>query len=388
VVKAPKKKPAKKPQTPLDVLIVGAGPAGLGVAVALRGMGLQRLGVIDAGDVGQSFQSWPEGMRLITPSFPGNQYGTIDLNSIHPSTSPGFSLGTEHPTGKDYAAYLKAVANWAHVPCMTQTPLLGLRKEKGLFYVKTPKGDMIAKNLVWAAGEFHWPKKASLPGAELGLHNSKVRRWDKLQGQDFVVIGGYESGIDAAFHLTKLGKKVTVLDANAPWTIHDSDPSVVLSPYTKDRLKSAQATGRLSLVKAKAASITAVKGGFAVKAGSKVYKTQHAPILATGFQSSLDLIKDFFDWDGDVAKVRQLDDQSTKTPGLYLAGPALRHKVKGKLLVFCFIYKYRGRFPLLAKSIGLSLGTKKSEIERMTKFYKVQGMYLEDLSCCGDDCEC
>jgi hypothetical protein len=142
------------------------------------------------------------------------------------------------------------------------------------------------------------------------------------------------------------------------------------------------------LVKAKAASITAVKGGFAVKAGSKVYKTQHAPILATGFQSSLELIKDFFDWDGDVAKVRQLDDQSTKTPGLYLAGPALRHKVKGKLLVFCFIYKYRGRFPLVAKSIGLSLGTKKSEIERMTKFYKVQGMYLEDLSCCGDDCEC
>jgi putative flavoprotein involved in K+ transport len=383
-----KTKAPLKASSPLDVIVIGAGPAGIGVAVALRGMGIQRLGVLDAGDIGQSFQRWPEGMRLITPSFPGNQYGTIDLNSIHPSTSPGFSLGTEHPTGPEYAQYLKAVANWAHVPVMTKTPLQGLRKEGDTFYIKTPKGEMSAKNIVWAAGEFHWPKRASFPGSELGMHNSSVKQWAKLKGKDFVVIGGYESGVDAAFHLVNAGKKVTVLDAGAPWTVHDSDPSIVLSPYTKDRLENVLASGRLNLVKAKAQSITAIKGGFAVKAGSKVYKTQHAPILATGFQSSLALIKELFDWNGDVAKVQQLDDQSTKTAGLYLAGPALRHEVKEKLLVFCFIYKYRGRFPLVAKSIGERLGLETKDIQQMTEFYKKQGMYLDDLSCCGDDCEC
>ncbi len=314
----------KKPAAPLDALIVGGGPAGVGVAVALRGMGLQRLLVIDAHDIGHSFESWPEGMRLITPSFPGNQYGTIDLNSVHPSTSPAFSLGTEHPTGAEYASYLKAVVNWAHIPVMTKTSLLGLRKDKGLFYAKTPKGDIVAKNVVWAAGEFHWPKSASLPGAELGMHsNSVVKKWSQLKGRDFVVIGGYESGIDAAFHLVNAGKSVTVLDPSAPWDMHDSDPSLVLSPYTKDRLAVAAASGRLKLVKVKAAGIKAVKGGFEVKAGSKTYRTQSAPILATGFKSSLHLIKDLFDWAGDVAKVRAPDDQSTKTAGLYLAGPGL-----------------------------------------------------------------
>ena len=174
MVSSAKKTAPKKIQAPLDVLVIGAGPAGIGVAVALRGMGLQRLGVIDAGDIGQSFQSWPEGMRLITPSFPGNQFGTIDLNSIHPSTSPAFSLGTEHPTGPEYASYLKAVANWAHVPCMTHMPLLSLHKENGLFCVRTPTKEFFAKNIVWAAGEFHWPKKISFPGSELALHNSKI----------------------------------------------------------------------------------------------------------------------------------------------------------------------------------------------------------------------
>lgn len=373
---------------PYDAVVVGAGPAGLGVAVALRGMGVGRLLVIDAGDIGQSFSSWPAGMRLITPSFPGNQYGTIDLNSIHPSTSPAFSLGTEHPTGAQYATYLKAVANWAHVPVMTQTPLLSLHQENGLHVIRTAKSELTAKNVVWAAGEYHWPRSANLPGAELGRHNSTISQWKQLKGRDFAIIGGYESGIDAAFHLVKAGKRVTVLDPSAPWAVHDSDPSLVLSPYTKDRLQVVEASGLARLVKARAVGIKSVKGGFEVKAGSKRYRTQSAPILATGFKSSLELIKEHFDWAGDVAKVRALDDQSTKTKGLYLAGPALRHIVKKKLLVFCFIYKYRGRFPLVAQSIGKNLGIAKGEVERMVAFYKKQGMYLDDLSCCGDDCAC
>ena len=38
----------------------------------------------------------------------------------------------------------------------------------------------------------------SFPGAEHCLHNSSVRSWAKLPGDDFVVIGGYESGMDVS----------------------------------------------------------------------------------------------------------------------------------------------------------------------------------------------
>ena len=41
------------------------------------------------------------------------------------------------------------------------------------------------------------------------MHNSSVRSWSELKGDDFVVIGGYESGLDAAFNLSSCGKRCT-----------------------------------------------------------------------------------------------------------------------------------------------------------------------------------
>ena len=50
-----------------------------------------------------------------------------------------------------------------------------------------------------------------LPGSELCLHNSFVKSWAELQGNDFIIIGGYESGVDACHNLAQAGKRCTVL---------------------------------------------------------------------------------------------------------------------------------------------------------------------------------
>lgn len=384
--------PPKRPTRPeggiLQAAVIGAGPAGIGVSLALRAMGLRHLAVLDQGRIGESFRRWPQGMRFITPSFTGNQYGSLDLNSVHPSTSPAYLLKTEHPTGKEYAAYLEAVAAWGRLPVLTGYGLKSMEHKDGIFYLDTGKGVLKARNVVWAAGEFHWPRLPEIPGAELGRHNSLVKDWTALPGKRAVVIGGYESGIDAAYHLARSGKKVSVLDAAAPWTLDDSDPSVNLSPYSLDRLRVAQAGRQLHLIKAAATVIRQRGKGFEVLAGGKAYPSDTPPILATGFRSSLQLVQDRFDWKRGMAQVALADDQSTRTPGLYLAGPSLRHRLGSKTLIFCFIYKYRGRFPVVAASIGKRLGLPAKAIARMNDFYREHKMYLADLSCCGDDCAC
>ena len=57
----------------VDVVVVGAGAAGIGCAVSLtRAFGLDpaRVRLLDRGDaVGASFRAWPEEMRFISPSF-------------------------------------------------------------------------------------------------------------------------------------------------------------------------------------------------------------------------------------------------------------------------------------------------------------------------------
>lgn len=373
----------------LDAAILGAGPAGIGVGLALRGMGLTNIALVDQGRIGESFRRWPRGMRLITPSFTGNQYGALDLNSIHPSTSPAFNLKTEHPTGPAYADYLEAVAAWGKLPVLTGHRLLGLqRRRDGLFELALDKGLLLARNVVWAGGEFGHPRQPGFAGAELGVHNSRIRRWERLPGERAVVIGGYESGIDAAFHLVQAGKRVTVLDASAPWASVESDPSVTLSPYSLDRLRVALASKRLTLLKASAQAIATQGRAFKVQAGRRWHPSDSAPILATGFSSSLQSIAGLFHWKDGIAQARLKDDQSTRTPGLYLAGPSLRHRHAGKLLIFCFIYKYRGRFPIVAASIGRRLGVSQAALKHMTGFYRQHKMHLEDLSCCGDDCAC
>ncbi|MAP42459.1 MAG: hypothetical protein CL981_01840, partial [Euryarchaeota archaeon] len=71
-----------------DVIIVGAGAAGIGVAIALADAGVENFLIVDRDTVGSSFSSWPDETRFITPSFPSNSIGMLDLNSIAVGVSP------------------------------------------------------------------------------------------------------------------------------------------------------------------------------------------------------------------------------------------------------------------------------------------------------------
>ena len=75
-----------------DVVIVGAGAAGIGVAIALQHSGVENYLIVDRETIGSSFRSWPAETRFITPSFPSNSIGMLDLNSIGVGISPAFTM--------------------------------------------------------------------------------------------------------------------------------------------------------------------------------------------------------------------------------------------------------------------------------------------------------
>ena len=75
-----------------------------------------------------------------------------------------------------------------------------------------------------------------------------------------------------------------------------------------------------------------------------------------------------------------LEDESTKTPGLFLVGPSVRH---GELS-FCFIYKFRQRFGVVADAIARGLGYKDTE-DAVDNCRKMD-MFLDDFSCCKAAC--
>ena len=440
-----------------DVLIVGAGAAGVGAALMLLEFGVDksRIVLVERGEAaGETFRLWPAEMRFISPSF--NQQGwtdTFDLNAVAHGTSPAYSLHEEHPSGAQYAQYLAKLVETNELRVRARTDVTAVRPvakaaEGGppAFQVDVrAAGDgegaatetLTARYVVWAAGEFQYPRAPSkegdeageegdLVGAALCLHNSRVRSWATLPGDDFVVIGGYESGIDAAVNLAKAGKRCRVLASTPCWETKTEDPSAELAPYTAGRLRQVMDPGfaprpRLYAPLRAVRVEKAARGGFDVTAewlaaddaevhaplrdlsnivpaqkpgeagGTLTLHTPQAPVLCAGFAGSVaaaGAARDLFAFADDDhphkgclggAPLLTDDDESTKVPGVFLVGPQVQHDS----LSFCFVYKFRQRFAVVANAIcgGLGIDARAAAAE-----CRAHNMYLDDLTKCEDTC--
>lgn len=435
-----------------EIAVVGAGPAGVGTAVALEHLDVE-YAVLERDCIGASFRQWPDEMRLLTPSFPANAFGVRDLNAVTVDTSPALALDCEHPTGDQYAAYLEAVAEFHDLPIETGVDVERVAPEDESddgesakpasepgFTLETADGPVRARYVVWAAGQYQYPADGSIPGATHAVHVSTIESWERHaervsnpageatataateptattgttsasrsrtaadgsgieppdqedETDDVVVVGGAESGIDAALGLADAGLSVTVLDDEGTWQFRSPDPSEVLSPRTNERLERALNDGRpIELVaEARADRIERVSTDDSddrkasdryavITTDDERYDSRTPPLLATGFEGSLSLVDDLFAFEGDHPSLTDRDE-STETPGLFLAGPQVAHGGQQ----FCFIYKFRQRFAVVAETIGDRLGVDTDPLEA----YHEKQMIVEDPECCDPEyCDC
>jgi len=365
-----------------DVIIVGAGPAGIGCASAMRKAGVEKVLLLEAEEIGASFRRWPEEMRLITPSFHGNPFFQTDLNAITPDTSPADFYQKEHLSGNQYANYLHAVAKHFKLNVRENERVLQIQPESGGYAVQSNKETYRTRIVIWAAGEFSQPKAGTFPGVDHCVHSSVFRTWADFKGKEALIIGGYESGIDAACHLVQLGKRTVVVSSGEPWNVDDPDPSEVLSPYTRERL---QTTLRnhpkklLLLGNSTVARVDYLSKRYIVETeDGKILHSDHRPIAATGFHSALTPIKELWAWEGSKPQFTE-EDESTLFPGIYYSGPSLVQRNSK----FCFIYKFRARFGVIARSVARRLGHPEPDLEELRR----RGFLVDDLKCCTN-CEC
>ena len=370
------------------VLIVGAGPAGLGISLALKQAGVTDQLVVDSREIGASFSSWPDEMSLLSPSFNSNSFGLTDLNAIDPLTSPADFFKTQHPRGAPYAKYLQAIAEQFHLPVSTGIKVKSIEKNSETFTVETDSGTILPDYVVWAGGQFFSPRDKDFEGAEHAIHSSKVESWSSLEGESFTIIGGYESGIDAAINLIENGKYVRLISREQPWTVDHPDPSRSLSPRTFDRLRqilrNPEQGERLELVSdTSIQSIEKIDDHWVLRDQDDIpIGSKTMPILATGFHSGLGLVSSKFDHDENGLPIFSEEaDESTLVSNLFYSGPSLTHRSA----LFCFIYKFRARFGVIAAEIANRLGL--PEVEEKLDAYAKAGFMNTDLDCCSD-CEC
>lgn len=371
----------------IDVVIVGAGPAGIGMALELDKIYGLNYVVLESGRVGESFRRWPKQTKLITPSFYSNPFGLADLNSVDAYSSPALTSGVEHLSGAQYADYLVKISEQANLPIASGCKVLGVTPEDDFgFHIETEHGELFAEFLIWACGEFQFPDRKPFSGGHWCHHYADIKTWERFQDGDYTVIGGYESGLDAAVNLIAQGCRVRLLIRHKTWDLPDeTDPSRVLSPYTRQRFREVEKSELLEIiynVHVESVQKSDWDGYEVVSSDGRLWHTEAPPILGTGFVQGggATQIRNLWQWDNSGKIVLNSSDESEITPGLFLVGPHVRHPNA----IFCFIYKFRQRFERIARELAVraSLGYVSPNKTSMESWGP-----LGNSECC-EDCEC
>lgn len=186
-----------------DVLVVGAGPAGLAVGACLARSGLRPV-LLERGDApGWSWARHYESLRLHTPR--------------RSSSLPFFRLppGGTFPSRAEVADYLVAYARRFALDVRTGVEVRRvIPGESGGWIAESPAGAFAARVCVVATGANRLPRMPKLPGQESFrgriLHSSSFRDGPGLAGLRVLVAGLGNSGGDLAVDLAARGARVSI----------------------------------------------------------------------------------------------------------------------------------------------------------------------------------
>jgi thioredoxin reductase/NAD-dependent dihydropyrimidine dehydrogenase PreA subunit len=176
----------KRPADQLDVLIIGAGPAGISAAMAAKQANLSYQ-VLEQDTVGGTIAHYPRGKVVMTAPAKLPIVGEFQFAETRKEDLMEFWTGVVEQVGLDIC---------------TGARVEGIDVLEGGFEVRAGKAYR-ASNVLLAIGRRGTPRKLGVPGED----HSKVvyRLQDPLQyrGQKVLVVGGGDSALEAAVSLSE-----------------------------------------------------------------------------------------------------------------------------------------------------------------------------------------
>lgn len=186
-----------------EVAVIGAGPIGIELAVALKRAGVDYVH-FDARQIGYTI-SW---FAPQTRFFSSNE--RIAISGV-PLMTPEQGKATR----EQYLTYLRAVVEMFELQVRTYEPVVDLYRDKaGVFTVVTrsPQGEQItrARRIVLATGGTDRPRKLGIPGEDLpNVSHFFGDPHDYFQ-KKLLIVGGKNSAIEAALRCHHAGAKVSL----------------------------------------------------------------------------------------------------------------------------------------------------------------------------------
>ncbi len=179
-----------------DVLIVGAGPAGISASLRAIENQLNYL-TIEREEVGGTVAKYPRQKLVMTSPVEFPMYGKFKKLEL---------------SKENLLSFWHTILERADFKVRTRENVLDIRKEAGgVFAVTTDRGSYRAHAVLLALGRTGTPRKLGAPGEELPKVMYRLIEADHYINKNILVVGGGDSAVEAAMGLARqAGNKVTL----------------------------------------------------------------------------------------------------------------------------------------------------------------------------------
>ena len=237
-----------------EVIVVGAGPAGLATSRELRRRGVEHL-VLERGEgVGYTWTKLYDSLTLHT----GKHLSALPGLRFSPST-PLF------PSRQQFVEYLRRYAALHELPVLTSCEVQVVdRADRNGWALETPRGKFTCRTLVLATGILSNPYRPQFAGMERFrgklIHSVDYKRPEGYVGRRILVVGVGNSGGEISSELAAAGAKVTVAARSGNRVIPRSLLGVPIQ-YYGNLLSVLPQTAQRAIVAATGALTQRLRGG-------------------------------------------------------------------------------------------------------------------------------
>lgn len=180
----------------LDVLVVGAGPAGLAAAAAAQERGLTHVVLEQETDLGGTILHYPRKKLVLVQAVEVPVLGR---------------LREAEYAKEDLLRVLQDLCRRARLDVRFGERLVGIERRGPDLEVRSTSGTTRARAVVLALGRRGTPRKLGVPGEQLPKVMYQLTDAESYQGQRLLVVGGGDSAVEAAIGLARQrGNRVTL----------------------------------------------------------------------------------------------------------------------------------------------------------------------------------
>ncbi|HKG45865.1 MAG TPA: NAD(P)-binding domain-containing protein [Pyrinomonadaceae bacterium] len=219
----------------LDLMIIGAGPAGLSAAEAAVQQGLDYV-VIEKGTIANTIRQYPVGRTM---------FSTPNEVEMHPGA---LKHVREKPSREETLSHYIHFVLDLDLKINTDERVVSVTGniDEG-FDLKTDRSEYQARRVLFAIGAMEHPRRLNVPGEELPkVHHLFVEPYAYVR-RDALVVGGGNSAAEAALFLSEEGARTTLAIWREDW--ENRDPKAgAMKHWVRTPLEAEIKAGRLRVV--------------------------------------------------------------------------------------------------------------------------------------------